>query len=105
MPAREALNRDVMEALHKAQPGVFKGEGPKLAETVEAWMSTSMWLDPTREVRLPLAVSKSSVMLKIAGEELLPGQPPGSEPTNLGKHEGISLSNVLPFKLSTKQNV
>ena len=40
MRAREALNRDVMEALHKAQPGVFKGEGPKLAEIVEAWIES-----------------------------------------------------------------
>ena len=75
MPPREILDRSVIEALHKAQPGLFNGEGPKVAETIEAWiesmeMSTSMWLDLMRGASLPLAVSRSSAMLEIVGRTI-----------------------------------
>jgi len=34
----EELDRDLKDALHRTQPGPFKGEGAKLGETTEAWI-------------------------------------------------------------------
>jgi len=33
-----ALDHDVCEALHKAQPSIFKGEGKNVGEATESWI-------------------------------------------------------------------
>jgi len=33
-----ALDHDVREALHKAQPSIFRGEGKNLGEVAESWI-------------------------------------------------------------------
>jgi len=34
----DALDHDVREALHKAQPSIFKGKGKNLGEATESWI-------------------------------------------------------------------
>lgn len=37
-PPQDELDHDLKEALHKSQPGPFRGEGAKLGEITETWI-------------------------------------------------------------------
>lgn len=39
-PIDEELDHKVMEALHKSQPGPFRGEGKNLGEVVGTWIES-----------------------------------------------------------------